>query len=452
MLSVLLVSPNQERTPDPVPPIGAAYVADAARRAGHAVRIADACFDGPAFPVRLAALLDELRPDVVGLSLRNVDNTTLLGTRSYVPAYREVAGVIRAHAPRAKLVLGGSAFTLFPHALLDALGADHGIAGEGEQQFVALLGRLDERGETSSRLLWGIPSDLGPRARPARDLVDLARYHREGGSTSLQTKRGCAFQCAYCSYPSLEGARIRTREPGDVVDEIEEVAGEHGIDCFFFVDSVFNVPPEHAIAICDEIARRKLRITWTAYLSPAAVSPRLFESMARGGCRSVDFGTDAASPATLEALRKGFGVEDIRRASTLCKQNGIKFSHSLVLGGPGETWSTLDETVANIVESDPTAVIAVAGVRLHPGTELAVRAIAEGRIAEEAIGLEPVFYVSEAVRDGLVEYLAGIGKRHRNWFIPGITPPVPDTLRARLRDRGAAGPLWEQLARGASVR
>ncbi|MBI2895057.1 MAG: cobalamin B12-binding domain-containing protein [Deltaproteobacteria bacterium] len=451
MLNVLLVSPNQERAPDPVPPIGAAYVADAARRAGHAVRIADACFDGPTFPGHLARELDELRPDVVGLSLRNVDNTTLFGTESYVPAYREVARVVREHAPRAKLVLGGSAFTLFPHALLEALGADHGIAGEGEAQFVALLDRLDGSAEQPPEgLLWGVPSDLGPRARPARDLVDLARYHREGGSTNLQTKRGCAFQCSYCSYPALEGARIRTRRPEDVVDEIEGVLREHGIDCFFFVDSVFNVPPDHAVGICDEIVRRNLEITWSAYLSPAAVTARLFESMARSGCRSVDFGTDAASPATLVALRKGFGVEDVRLASALCREHGIKFSHSLVLGGPGETWSTLDETVANVVATEPTAVVAVAGVRLHPGTELAARAIAEGQVAHGAIGLEPVFYVSEAVRDGLLDRLAGIGKRHRNWFIPGITPPVPEPLRARLRARGAEGPLWEQLSRGAS--
>jgi hypothetical protein len=229
---------------------------------------------------------------------------------------------------------------------------------------------------------------------------------------------------------------------------MEDVLVRHGIDSFFFVDSVFNAPPEHAAAICAELTRRALPVTWTAYLTPAAISPSLAEAMARAGCRSVDLGTDAASEPTLRGLRKGFGVAAIRQATAALRATGIPFCHSLLFGGPRETWQTFDETVANIVATAPAAVVAIAGVRVYPGTEIAAHGIAGG-MSPASIGLEPVFWIEPAVRDGLVERLAAVAATHPSWVVPGVTPDVPEPLRLRLRARGAKGPLWEQLAAGA---
>lgn len=444
----LVVSPNQSRSPDPVPPIGAAYAAAAARRAGHEVDLYDACFAGEHLHTQLAARIAAFRPDVVGLSLRNVDDTAYPRATSSLPAYRAVADTIRRAAPGVPLLLGGPAFTLFPQALLAELGADHGLAGEADAALPELLAAIESGRAPRGEVTPGTPADLTALPAPARDLLDLGRYAREGGSVNLQTKRGCVFVCGYCTYPALEGRGVRARPPVAVVDEMEDVVDRHGIDSFFFVDSVFNAPPEHAAAICAELERRALPVTWTAYLSPAAVTPALAEAMARSGCRSVDLGTDAASPPTLRGLRKGFGVEAIRQATAALRGAGIPFCHSLLFGGPGETWQTFAETVANVVETGPTAVVAIAGVRVYPGTGIAAHAIAGG-MPPEAIGLSPAFWIEPAVRDGLVERLAEVAARQQGWVVPGVTPDVPEPLRRRLRARGAKGPLWEQLAVGA---
>jgi radical SAM superfamily enzyme YgiQ (UPF0313 family) len=446
-MRVLVVSPNQTRSPDPVPPIGAAYAAAAARRAGHEVALYDACFAGERLHDELALRIGEFRPDVVGLSLRNVDDTAYPRAASSVPLYRAVADTIRAAAPSAPLVLGGSAFTLFPRELMEALGADHGIAGEAETRLPELLAAIESGGARRGDVQGVAVSDLADLPAPARDLLDLRRYAREGGSVNLQTKRGCVFACGYCTYPDLEGRRVRARPPVAVVDEMERVLREDGIDSFFFVDSVFNVPSEHARSICLEIARRGLSVRWTAYATPAAITAELVDAMARSGCKSVDLGTDAASAATLSGLGKGFDVGDIRRASALLRGAGIPFCHSLLFGGPGETWDTFAETVANVVETQPAAVVAIAGVRVYPRTRIAAHAIAHG-VPAASIGLDPVFWIEPAVREGLLERLAAVHARHPSWIVPGVTPEVPEPLRKRLRARGARGPLWEQLGRG----
>jgi radical SAM superfamily enzyme YgiQ (UPF0313 family) len=442
----LVVSPNQSRAPDPVLPLGAAYVAALLRDAGHEVELFDACFAGPAVHAELEARIADFRPDVVGLSLRNVDEMTHPRPRSSLPHHRAIAETLRRAAPHAPLILGGPAFTLFPRALLEALGADYGITGEAEGRLRDLLEAIGAHRARPGEILHGGPSDLDKLPLPARDLLDVERYAREGGSVNLQTKRGCAFDCSYCTYPDLEGRLVRTRSPQRVVDEMEHVLERYGVDSFFFVDSVFNVPPDHAIAVCREIRRRRLPVTWSAYVTPAAVTGPLVDAMAGSGCRSVDLGTDAAAEPTLRGLGKGFRVVTIQRAADLLRAAGIPFCHSLVFGGPGETWQTVDETVRNVVETGPAAVVAIVGLRVFPGTAIAARAMAEG-VARESIGLEPLVWIAPGVREGLGDRLAEVAAQHPRWVVPGVTPDVPDRVRLRLRSRGAKGPLWEGLAR-----
>ena len=111
-------------------------------------------------------------------------------------------------------------------------------------------------------------SELSP---PAHDLCNYAAYVRRGGFVGVQTKRGCPFQCIYCVYPQLEGRRYRLRSPEAVVEEIENVAVRSKVRHFFFVDSVFNDPREHALAICRELGRRRLPVRWSAYLQPGGL-------------------------------------------------------------------------------------------------------------------------------------------------------------------------------------
>ncbi|MHB8879737.1 MAG: B12-binding domain-containing radical SAM protein, partial [Myxococcaceae bacterium] len=414
--------------------------------------IYDACFAKERFAEELAARLDERCPAVIGLSIRNVDNVAYPRAVSYLPMYEALVKVVRERAPAAKLVVGGSAFTLFPEEFIERLGADYGVVGEGEKLFVRLLEHLEHpgeplelRGPKKNLLYAGESKDLDANVLPARDLVDLPRYYREGGSANLQTKRGCVYKCGYCTYPVLEGTHVREREPRAVVDEIEEVRARHGVEYFFFVDNVFNFPVAHAEAICEELLRRQVKISWTAYVTPAGCTPELIALMARSGCKSVDFGTDAASDLMLRSYQKPFRVKDVLAVSGWCHDAKVKFNHSLILGGPGETWATVHETVENIHASKPTAVIAVMGVRLYRNTAVAELAVKEGLVTPEQIGITPLFYVSEEVREGLPEYLGKLSDEHKNWVVPGLMKKLNERFFERVRAKGVKGPLWEML-------
>src|SRR5215470_6840963 len=139
-MRVLLISANTEQLPDPVFPLGAAYMATVAEQHGHTVATYDCCFASDA-RAGLAAALSDFAPDAVGISLRNLDSSAYPQTTSYVPDYRSLVETVRGATP-APIVLGGAGFTVMPGTLMRWLGADVGVVGEGELAFPWVLERL----------------------------------------------------------------------------------------------------------------------------------------------------------------------------------------------------------------------------------------------------------------------------------------------------------------------
>ncbi|MEO7096872.1 MAG: cobalamin-dependent protein, partial [Polyangiales bacterium] len=295
-MRVLLISANREKLPSPVVPLGVLAVAGAVRAAGHEVRVVDLCFVEDVQSAVVEAL--SFSPDVVGIGLRNLHSNAYDGTEALVSEYSRLVALVRERT-RATIVLGGAGFSLQPKRLLERLGGDHGIVGEGERAFVSLLDALD-RGEqppplidasavrpafASIALRTGVASpvalaDLDLLPPPTRDLTDPA-YFLFDGTDSIQSKRGCAFQCSYCDYPDLEGRKVRVRDPGLVADEVAARARVPGVTHAFFVDSVFNVPPAHARAICDALIARGTPLPWVCYGSPVAFDDGLVAAMVR---------------------------------------------------------------------------------------------------------------------------------------------------------------------------
>jgi radical SAM superfamily enzyme YgiQ (UPF0313 family) len=264
---------------------------------------------------------------------------------------------------------------------------------------------------------------------------------------NVQTKRGCPFQCIYCSYPIIEGRGLRLRDPGLVCDEIESLL-EQKIDTLFFVDNAFNHPVEHAQLICQEIISRRLPIKWSCYANPKFVHSELIESMLAAGCTGVEFGSDAANEIMLANLRKGFVVDDLRSASTICRHASMSFCHSLLLGGPGETMETVRQTFDTILEISPTAVICMTGIRVFPRTRLSDIAMREGIIGSEQDFLEPVFYLSPAVAEELLPFIEEFAENNPSWIFPGLNINIDVALQKKLRRFGIKGPLWEYMKVG----
>jgi len=456
-LRVLLISANTEKLPDPVFPIGAAYMVAVAAEHGHAVETLDLCFlDGPGRA--LDAKLREFAPQVVGISLRNLDSSSYPQNTSYIDDYKTLVDAVRAGSD-APIVLGGSGFTVMPQPIMEYLHADAGVVGEGEHAFPWLLERfaagrpLESTPEYSCERVDGGVC-VTPRARikqlddagtPLRDGFDLHRYYERGGALNVQTKRGCCFECVFCSYPLIEGSKVRMRAPAAVVDEIAALRAAHGIRHWFFVDNIFNLPIRHAKEICEAIVRRELDIEWSGYLNPKFIDDELCALMARSGCRAIEFGTDSGSPAMIANLRKEFDVDDLRRASRLCHQHGLKFCHSLIFGGPGETERTVAETIALMDELQPTAVIALTGIRVLPGTGMVDIALRDGQIDADDNLLYPKFYISPGLADALIERIECYARRHSNWIVPGLGIKTNIEVLQKLRARKIKGQLWRLL-------
>lgn len=450
-MKLLLISANRERSPYPVFPIGLAFLAEPLKRAGHQLVALDLCFEADPVAAVTAALTTHA-PQVVVISLRNLDNVTWPEGVTYLPALCEVVAACKG---RATVILGGSGFSLMPIEIMAACQADIGLVGEGEE----LLPRLLDAFATGAPLaelpgvvLPGAPSFLPPQTvshigTPDRTLFDVARYLKEGGMANLQTKRGCPFGCVYCTYPLLEGQQMRLRPVADIMVELQGLITDHGVDYVYFVDDIFNYPPQFAEQLCHAMIAAGLRVNWSAFINPGFITPHLLELMQRAGCDAVEFGTESGAPAMLKNLGKSFSVDQVRSASQLCQAAGLDFAHYMLFGGPGEIEQTVMESFQLMDELAPTAVIAMTGIRMYPGTQLAQTALAEGVITDQTDLLQPVFYLAPAIRERLAELVTLQAMQRTNWIVPGLEVNVSPAMLEAMRIFKVRGPLWKMIKR-----
>ena len=450
-MKLLLISANRERSPYPVFPIGLAYLVPSLAAAGHELRGIDFCLNDDPL-AELQQSLAGFKPDAAIISIRNIDNVTWPGSRFYFDGVRQIVDACR---DRTVTIVGGSGFSIMPRELLAALAADYGVVGEGEAVLPALLAAI-AAGETAPRipgvLLRGRddflpPTPLSDIGTPDRTLFDVAAYHRQGGMANLQTKRGCPFTCTYCTYPLLEGARIRTRPIADIIREMRRLVDDLGVNYLYFVDDIFNFPTDFAMELCRAMERENLPVNWSAFINPDFLPPRLLDAMLAAGCDALEFGTDSGSPAVLAALRKSFDVETIRSASNLCRERNVDFAHYILFGGPGETAATVAESFALMDELQPTAVIGMTGIRIFKGTALYRQAIAEGLISADDDLFQPRFYIAPAVRENLAELVTEAALARTNWVVPGLEINISDAMLAMLRQFPVRGPLWKLMKR-----
>ncbi len=440
-MRIAFVAANRERLPDPVVPLGLLYVKGSVAHA-HETILIDLCWeDDPEATLR--ARLAAFAPDLVAMGLRNLQNADYTGTRDNLEYYARLMRAIRA-TTAAPVVLGGGGFSVLARGLMKRLQPDFGILGEAERSFPELVARL-QRGHRDFSGVSGLHYfagdalvaeplaadfvELDHLARPARTRVDVC-YYSANGIDSVQTKRGCTLACEYCTYPLIEGRRVRTRAPGLVVDELLAARAEQPlISHFFIVDSVFTLPPEHAKAVCREMAARGFATPWTCYASPLGFDQELATLMAQAGCTGMEIGSDSGSDAVLTRLRKGFDTAAIRAMSAVCKETGLRDCHTFVLGTSGESLDDVRHSLAFLDTLDPFAAI------LMIWTD-----------DEEALSPE---LTAERLdfRQAVIGLVAEATAVHPRWIVPALFANYDPRLFRLLRRRGLTGPLWQYVDR-----
>jgi radical SAM superfamily enzyme YgiQ (UPF0313 family) len=404
----------------------------------HERILVDLCFE-PEPQQTLAARLQEFRPDLVALGMRNIQNADYTDTSGILDYYENLVRTIRA-STSAPVVMGGGGFSVIPQDLMRRFDLDYGVVGEGELPFGQLVNRLGE-GDCNVHGLHNVlcrdelaPTpglkrvdflDIQTNILPERNWVD-ARYYERSGITSIQTKRGCAMSCEYCTYPLIEGRVIRQRTGETVAREWQEsIAAHPSIEHVFIVDSVFNLPPHHAREVCEALIGIGNRTPWTCYLNPIRFDPSLAELMARAGCAGVEIGSDSGTDAGLNRLRKGFTTEHIRATSRTCIAAGIKDCHTFILGTRDETLDDVRRSLDFIEELDPYSAILMAYKDDHEAVD-----------AELAARLG-------AFRNQVLDLLLERARHRMRWIVPSVGLRFNQRLFDRLRKLGMRGPLWQ---------
>jgi radical SAM superfamily enzyme YgiQ (UPF0313 family) len=425
-MRILMISSNTL----PAAPSGPAYVAGAARQAGHEVAAFESLFATDP-PAELAAQLQAFQPDVAALSIRLVhgdvqDDDSPLSTR-YVdlrPRVKELVEAIRRHS-NAHIVLGGPGFNYYAAGWLEYLDADYGIRGEGEESFPVFLDRLVHGGDVHSvpgcvyrqaGQICAVPprpvENLNAVAPPAYDLFDLRRYAAQNIAPAILTKRGCAYGCNFCPYAKLEGWRYRLKTPERVLAEIRHTLAHSPARTVTFCDNNFNAPRRHAEELMRAFIASGEAFTWTTgSLRPGNITGDFCRLLKESGCTSVNLSIESASDRMLRRMKRGYTAAQVRQSIEVLSRSKIPFGAGLLLGGPGETPETIAESLALLADYDiPLGLWFTIGVYLWTDyQDVVAEARQSGQLGSaESLFDGPVYLSPELPRPYLVDLIASL--------------------------------------------
>jgi hypothetical protein len=442
-MKVLLVQQEMgiRETEIPILPIGLTYIAAALK--DHAVKIFDPnLYPMDQAPAHLDQVIATFQPQVIGISVRNIDTTNFRNRHVHYRYLRPMAQQLKEAAPGATIVAGGSGFSLFARPIMERVPEiDFGVFLEGEEAMPELLANL-ETPETVKGIYYRRGAEViftGRRPLPDfagipmpcmdPDVIDLSRYIGPSYNIiGIQTKRGCLLQCGYCSYPFLNGDRLRLRSPEHIVDQIEYMVHHFGMERFVFADSVFNVPKRHAEEICREMIRRGLKVQFGAWLHMKGITREFLELLREAGAVQIDFSPDAATDKGLLALKKGITEADITHAIHIARDiKGVGFGFGFFSSLPGYTlWDTVKTIFKPFLIQRALPGRGGGGItfiRIEPYTLIHEIAVKEGLVsaentllAENGTELAKLFYrppaqrLNNFVTDQFLNFFEGILK------------------------------------------
>jgi radical SAM superfamily enzyme YgiQ (UPF0313 family) len=425
-MKVLLISANTEMINMPVLPLGLACIAAAVDGRRHTPKVLNLMLHADIQRILKDTLVD-FNPEVIGLSVRNIDDQNMQNPRFLLNAVKDVVDTCRKYSDAA-IVVGGAGYSIFPQAALDFLGADIGIQGDGERSFLTLLEKFHDKSDLENIPGLHLPGQTGPRAgRYSKDLSDIALplpdVHLSMPSAlndqkiwmPFQTRRGCPMDCSYCSTAAIEGRTIRKHDPEKVVEALSRYV-EAGIDHFFFVDNTFNLPNSYAKRLCEHLIASQLKFTWRCILYPWKVDDVLVEQMAKAGCREVSLGFESGSEKILALMNKKYKPAEVRQISGRLKKYGIRRMGFLLLGGPGETKETTGESLRFADSLALEAVKVTVGIRMYPNTPLSKIAVKEGLIKADDNLLFPKFYITKDLQNWLPQTVNAWTASRPNWI------------------------------------
>jgi len=343
--------------------LGLSYLAAVLEEAGFKARIFDLYPSSPDTddPVelerRLVDFIAREQPSIVGMTIH---------TPTYVECVR-LAKLIRERLPETLLIAGGHHTCAEPVHLLQNSDFNGCVIGEGEETLLEIAQHVakgegerpgdwlrDIRGvvyKLKGQVVQTQPrppvADLDALPFPAHHRLGLENYaphpHLGIRSTGLLTYRGCPKECSFCLNP--QGRRVRRRSPSKVVEEMARVVKEFNVKGFNLYDNLFGLNRKHAQALCEEILRRRLDVTWDSWTAGDLIDVELAEKMKAAGCVRVGFGAEGGDDEVLIKAQRGFTTAQHQAGIHALKAAGLKVEAFFMIGLPGESKESIRRTV-----------------------------------------------------------------------------------------------------------
>ena len=404
-------------------PIGLAYIAGYLDPEQHSTKLLDLMFTDD-YLDHVESAVKEFQPDLVGLSIRNLDNGSNLNPQSVLPVTKEVTDLIRSIS-QATIVCGGPAFSILPNECFDYIGPDVGITGSGGESFSGLANRL-ERGESYKDLPGLVFREdetiivteqlaaSGVMKPPRLEDLDLERYAEAGFGIGVITK-WFNNQVTSPGTDSNDLDRQNLRPIQEVIAEVRDLKQRLGLSKFFFIANGFNAPFDHAKSFCRALIDTDLKIEWNTGLVPLTCDQELIFLMKKAGCGLVIIGdlvVDAYDPQDLDVR-----LQQMLQVCKLCEKGDLPYTVGQTFGAPGETRETVEQKLVFLRNINPAVANLRVGIRMLPGSRSTKQARSDGRIFDDGDLIQPTFYIAESVNDWIVDHLKAEASHNPKWSV-----------------------------------
>ncbi len=456
-MRVLILSGSREIVHVMVPPIGEAYLTSYLLSRGHDLKLLDLTLSND-YKKDISDVIEEYNPQIIGISIRNIDSTTYPGNLFfYLPVRNIIQYVKQLAEPKIPVVLGGAGFSIFSKEILIDLNHKLGIIGDGEYVFEEIINKvqkgedprtiekgicfLDAQGNYHQTPPWRVER-LDELPFPIRDMIDNDAYLIDPLKKSgpywgnIQTKRGCPMNCIYCSYRYIEGSNVRYRTPKSIVEELDLIVNNYDIKKLFIVDSLFNINYDHVKETCQEIINRNLDFKWGANYVPSKNYIDLMPLMKESGAAHFATGIESLSEEMLKNMNKNRNPDDTMLTCKKCVELEIEQLMHVMVGGPGETRETIQASLDRLEMMDSYQgelwqgdgdVLVFVGMRIYPNTILQTIAEKDGIIKKGENLLKPRFYVTPNIKEvDLFQIVRNYGTNNPRWMMPGLGFNNPD--------------------------
>jgi anaerobic magnesium-protoporphyrin IX monomethyl ester cyclase len=403
-VKILLINPPIREWAEPnCFPLGLGYIAAILEQEGHEIEVMDI----NAYRWIQAEVEEKIKKakfDAVGIG-------AIVTVYKYV---KWLISTLKKYHPQKKVIVGGSVATSVPKTLLERTAADIAVIGEGEETVRELFRALEKEDDLSAvngiwfkdekgRIHITPPrptiKDLDTLPLPAWDLFPIDIYLRNpvgapnrnkwvNGtavdnvlSMNLFATRGCPYKCIYC-YHDFMGQGYRNRSPQGVFDEMKRLHERYGVQYFHFVDDEFVMKKGFINEFCRLVREANLGFTWGCSGRANLMTEEMIATMANSGCILIGYGIESGSQKMLDIMKKRVTVEQAKQAVKLTQRYLGWADCSFMIGTPGETRETIQETIDFCKELNLVPEV-IFFATPYPGTELYELAKAQNKIGDE---------------------------------------------------------------------